>query len=552
MPPKTSKAWENVAAKKQAECLAAIPSAWIIPPAVLKDIPLGPTSDTNVVTLDIPRKSGILSDSELAITEKYNATELAAKLVAGEFSSEEVTVAFSKRAAIAQQLVNCLTETFFDRAVERAKFLDAYLKKHGKPMGPLHGLPISLKESFNLEGIRTTIGYISYADNSPLTYNSALVDMLLDLGAVLYVKTNIPQAFMSADTHNNLFGRTLNPNNLSLGAGGSTGGEGALIALRGSVLGVGTDLGGSIRMPSLACGIIGFKPSTGRIPYARKCSGVLGGFSTVLPCAGPNCTDLADAEFFMRTVIDANPYEYDSSAYEVPWRSIKHEAGKKLTIGVPAEDPLFPLQPPVRRALSSAVAKLKEAGHTLIDIPYNPDNSIATANGMMMKYYQADPDRTQLKNLEEGGEPLVPSVINMNCLGTAGDWTELSLAGLAAMNRQRGEMIEAWRKVWVDKKLDVLLGPGCQSTAVKHDAYSYIPYTTQWNLMDFPAVVFPYMKSSKELDPEPRVYTAPQKGPDYDPVLQDGAPCSIQITARRFQDEKCLAAARIIEEALRG
>ncbi|KAK0123112.1 hypothetical protein ONS96_010117 [Cadophora gregata f. sp. sojae] len=283
--------------------------------------------------------------------------------------------------------------------------------------------------------------------------------MLLDLGAVLYVKTNIPQAFMSADTHNNLFGRTLNPNNLSLGAGGSTGGEGALIALRGSVLGVGTDLGGSIRMPSLACGIIGFKPSTGRIPYARKCSGVLGGFSPVLPCAGPNCTDLVDAEFFMNTVIDANPYEYDSSAYDVPWR--QHDIGDKLIIGVQTEDPILPLRAPVRRALLSAVAKLKEAGHTLIDIPHNPDNTIATANGMMLKYYQADPNRTQLKNLEDGGEPIVPSVLSMNCLGTSGDWTELSLAGLAAMNKQRGERVEAWRKVWVDKKLDVLLGPGC-------------------------------------------------------------------------------------------
>ncbi|CZT47085.1 uncharacterized protein RSE6_07614 [Rhynchosporium secalis] len=70
--------------------------------------------------------------------------------------------------------------------------------------------------------------------------------------------------------------------------------------------------------------------------------------------------------------------------------------------------------------------------------------------------------------------------------------------------------------------------------------------------MDFPAVVFPFMESSKELDPDPQVYIAPQKGPDYDPILQDGAPCAIQITARRFQVQKCLSAARIIQEALRG
>ncbi len=484
MPHKTPEQWQEVAARKQAECLAAIPSAWIIPPAVLKGVPLGPDSGINVIELDIPRRSGIMAEPEIVITEKYNATELVAQLAAGGLTSEEVTLAFSKRAAIAQQLVNCLTETFFDRALERAKFLDAYFKEHKKPIGPLHGLPISLKDSFNLEGIPSTIGYISFAKNPPLTYNSALVDILLKLGAVLYVKTNVPQAFMSADTDNNLFGRTLNPLNLSLTAGGSTGGESALVAFRGSVLGVGTDLGGSIRMPSLCCGNFGFKPTSGRIPYARKCAGVKGAFHPVMACAGPICNDLTDVEFFMETIINAEPYEYDSGVYDVAWRTVKNDSSKKLTIGVQAEDPSFPLHPPVRRALSSAVAKLKEAGHTLINIPHDPANSIATANDMMLKYYQADPERSQLKNMQDGGEPVVPSVLSMNTLGTAGDWRELSVSDLGAMNRQRSEMIDAWREVWVNNKLDVLLGPPCQSTAVKHDTYKYIAYTTVWNLMD--------------------------------------------------------------------
>ncbi|CZS99157.1 uncharacterized protein RAG0_07613 [Rhynchosporium agropyri] len=114
MASKSLRPWEDVAFKKQAECLALIPSAWIIPPSLLKDISLGPESDTNGIALDIPRKSGILATTELAIAEGYNARELAAKLGAGELSSEEA-LPFSKRAAIAQQLFNCLTETFFHR-----------------------------------------------------------------------------------------------------------------------------------------------------------------------------------------------------------------------------------------------------------------------------------------------------------------------------------------------------------------------------------------------------------------------------------------------------
>lgn len=88
---------------------------------------------------------------------------------------------------------NCLTECFFDRALDRAEFLDSYLRQNGKPKGPLHGLPVSLKDSFCIEGVATTVGYVSFVDNPPSSHNSALVDMLMDLGAVVYVKTNIPQ-----------------------------------------------------------------------------------------------------------------------------------------------------------------------------------------------------------------------------------------------------------------------------------------------------------------------------------------------------------------------
>ena len=91
---------------------------------------------------------------------------------------------------------SCLTEYFFDRALERAQYLDDYLKREKRVMGPLHGLPISLKDSFCVKGVLSTVGYVSFLDNSPAETNSALVDLLLDLGAVLYVKTNIPQTMM--------------------------------------------------------------------------------------------------------------------------------------------------------------------------------------------------------------------------------------------------------------------------------------------------------------------------------------------------------------------
>jgi len=111
------------------------------------------------------------------------------------------------------------------------------MEKTGKPFGPLHGLPVSIKDSFYYPGYDASIGMTAFCFQ-PVTETSPIVKMLLDAGAVLYVKTNVPQTLMSLDSVNHVFGRTLNPRNRKLTAGGSTGGEGPLIALRGSLLGV--------------------------------------------------------------------------------------------------------------------------------------------------------------------------------------------------------------------------------------------------------------------------------------------------------------------------
>lgn len=117
-----------------------------------------------------------------------------------------------------------------------------YLRNHGKPRGPFHGLPISVKDNFNIIGKDSTVGMTSLA-NKPATYNSTLINILLQTGAVLYVKTNVPTAVMLPETVNNVLGRTVNPLNRSLTPGGSSGGESALIAFGGSRIGIGSDIG---------------------------------------------------------------------------------------------------------------------------------------------------------------------------------------------------------------------------------------------------------------------------------------------------------------------
>ncbi|KAH1474667.1 hypothetical protein KXX06_005932, partial [Aspergillus fumigatus] len=171
---------------------AQIPSEWRLSDDFRASVP----ANGHLIEADIARRSGILSDEELDISEKFSAVELLKNLAERKFSAVDVTTAFCKRAAIAQQLTSCLTEHFFAKAIERAQFLNVYLQREKKVIGPLHGLPISIKDNFCLEGIRSTVGYVSLLQNETVSHNSALVEILLDLGAVLYVKTNIPQTMM--------------------------------------------------------------------------------------------------------------------------------------------------------------------------------------------------------------------------------------------------------------------------------------------------------------------------------------------------------------------
>lgn len=153
-----------------------------------------------------------------------------------------------------------LTEVCFEYAMSHAKELDKYLTQTGSLIGPLHGVPTTLKDQFNLKGFDTTLGYVGKAFQ-PTAEDAALVKMLKTLGAVIMAKFNLPQSIMWCETENPLWGLTVNPRDPKYTPGGSTGGEAVLIACGASVLGFGTDLGGSIRLPAHMMGIYGFKPS---------------------------------------------------------------------------------------------------------------------------------------------------------------------------------------------------------------------------------------------------------------------------------------------------
>lgn len=153
-----------------------------------------------------------------------------------------------------------MTEILFPEALARAKELDEHLSKTGNVIGPLHGLPISLKDCFITPPHPSSIGMSHYA-NEATTTETVLVSILRKLGAVFYVKTNVPTAMMMMETINPIWGETRGAYHSGTSCGGSSGGEGALLAMRGSPLGIGTDIGGSIRIPSAFNGLYGLKPT---------------------------------------------------------------------------------------------------------------------------------------------------------------------------------------------------------------------------------------------------------------------------------------------------
>ncbi|KAJ3531288.1 hypothetical protein NM208_g8946 [Fusarium decemcellulare] len=559
-----------VAEKKQ-RLSNAIPPQWRLDQRFLDDF----TKHGNgrLLSLDPARRSGILNNLELEITEKYSATELVHKLARGDLKAVDVVTAFCKRAAIAQQLVtstldeysrqwrlktvqlSCLTETFFQEAIQRAQRLDEHYERTGKPCGPLHGLPISLKASldtFKVIGHDATAGYVAGLKLGSAKENSCLVDLLIDAGAVPYVKTNVPQTMMTADSENNIFGRTLNPHNTDWTAGGSSGGEGALVAFRGSPLGVGTDIAGSVRIPAMCCGTYGFKPSNNRVPYGKKSEGVLLNLPGPFPSAGPLAISFEDIQLFMNTVISGRPAKYDSTALDLPWRT--PVLPSKLCIGVLPEDPAYPLHPPVRRVLDSAVASLTRAGHKIIQLPHDTARSVETGLLIAFQYFELghEPDEDLAAIL---GEPLVKSVAaKMHPFTNAQRPVPLELDAihrLDKLDRLRAHYVQEWKRTWFDNGLDAILAPGADKTAVPHDTYGMVPYTALFNLLDFPSCLIPTGKVSKHLDSKPFEATVAFT-PDYDPEVLDGAPCGIQVVTPTLRDEECLAAAAIIDRDIKA
>lgn len=370
--------WKRRCLEKRARREAHLPPAWCLNAASL---PASHQLDVSTV----PLRSGKLTARELEITGIDEADMLLARLSDATFSAIEVATAFCKRATLAQQLVrislltsaracddaaktNCLTEVLFESALEQAKQLDHHLAHTGQTVGPLHGLPVSLKDQCQIKGVECCMGFASWLGDIS-DEDAVLVQILRKAGAVFYVRSNVPQTLLSAECDNHVFGRTCNPFNRSLSCGGSSGGEGALLGFGASIVGVGTDIGGSIRIPASYQGLYGLRPTTRRLPYYGL-RNYLHGLEAIESSVGPMARTPGSCATFMRAVLHGEPHTSDPTVVELPWREELYRLPgrrEKLSFGMLTCDDVVRPHPPILRALAMTRRALEAMGHEVFD-----------------------------------------------------------------------------------------------------------------------------------------------------------------------------------------
>ncbi|EXJ80162.1 hypothetical protein A1O1_08304 [Capronia coronata CBS 617.96] len=496
-----------------------------------------------------------------------NVAELTRLYEDGKLRARDVLEAYIKRLAIGAgtcqtpadtvSQTNCLTEVFFEETLREADKLDDYFQQHGKLIGPLHGVPITLKDQFDVKGADSTIGYVSRAFQ-PASEDAAIVRILKDLGAVVLAKTNLPQSIMWCETENPLWGLTVNPRDPSFTPGGSTGGEAALLALQGSMIGWGTDIGGSIRIPSHINGLWGLKPTSSRLPY----QGVpvsTEGQEHVPSSVGPLARSLSSLVTIMQTVIQSKPWVLDPKVVPIPWRQDMYEEiqSRPMRIGILVDDGVVKVHPPIERVLKELEAKLKSAGHEVVSWDCSGHRECIE---IMDLFYTADGGEDIRREVQAGGEPFIPHVEALVNRGQA-----ISVYEYWQLNKRKLAAQKAYNDKWNSTKspatgepLDVILMPTMPHVAVPHRTCRWVGYTKVWNFLDYTALSFPAGQVQAEVDTVLEDQYEPRNDHDawnwklYDPKTMDGHPVGLQIVGRRFEEEKVLGAAAVIENYIKA
>lgn len=514
-----------------------------------------------------------------------------------ELQSKDVLNAYGKRVYEAQQLCNPVTEVLSHRAYnEWAPHITSQVTSgQADQAGPLAGFPVSLKDTINVTGYDSCLGYLKKT-NKPAQSDAALIKILLATGAIPFVKTNVPLTLLSFESYNDIWGQTSNPYSSKHVPGGSTGGEGALLAVGGSRIGVGTDVAGSVRVPAHFSGIYALKCSTGRFPKVGNTTSMPGqeGIPAVY---SPMARTLPDLTYFLKSVLSIKPWDYDYSVHPMEWR--QNEADelknkKKLRVGVMWSDGIVDPSPACNRALKLSVDALRKSGHDIVELV--PEN--ATFKAQEPESYSipstldclriasqllcsdavkiATREKVCGENNDKGVERFMKAqrlprwmkkvyawwlehIVGDHVWATlVRDWNEKTITERWDLVYEREGYKAAFFDAWKRANIDFMLCVPNATPALKHkglyESASSCGYTFMFNLLDYSAGVLPVTRVDAKLD----AFTPPKKlnrvarGAyfNYNAAEMKGLPVGVQVVCGRLEEEKTLAAMAIVEDAL--
>jgi fatty acid amide hydrolase len=505
---------------------------------------------------------------------RLSATELAARIREGDISAREAVEAHISRIEAVNPKLNAVVFPLFDEARAAAQAADE-ARAHGAALGPLHGVPITIKDQFLVRGTPTTWG-LKHRAGHRAAGDGPLVGRLRAAGAIILGKTNIPQLLFYAESDNALYGRANNPWNLDRTPGGSSGGEGAIIAAGGSALGLGGDIGGSLRVPAHFCGIATLKPTERRYTGLDNALELDTGQEGIIAMTGPLARTVADVRLAMSIFTAPGLEAVDPLIPPVPWRDPAQVQVAGLRVAMYADDGFFPASPGVRRAVREAAEALRDAGVTVEewtppDVPTGMALFVAllgadagvgfrrTLNGekptpQIAALFQAAqlPKTVRpavMRLLEASGRKHEAMMVkHVRPYSTDGYWQLL-----AQRARYRAQFLGSLSA----GRYDAILCPPHALPALTHGATTKVPlaasYSMIYNLLGMPGGVAPVtrVRADEESDrpasrdPVERMALRVERG-------SAGLPLGVQVVARHWREDLVLALMAAIEARVRA
>ena len=469
-----------------------------------------------------------------------SAHEILEKIKQGEVSSLEVLESFLAQVEKVNPKINAIVALDIERAKEKAKEADNKISLKSK-LGPLHGLPMTIKDAFEVEGIVSTGGNPAWKDNIPKR-NAEAVQRLVDAGAIIFGKTNVP--FLSSDlqSFNKIYGKTNNPWDLERTPGGSSGGSAAALAAGMTPLELGSDIGGSIRVPAHFCGLYGHKPSYNIISEVGHMPPPPGSILTGngLSVAGPLARSPEDLEIALDVLVAAQ--EQDSQAWKVKLPKARTKKIKELKIAVWPDEPYAEADDEITNLIKDTAEDLRHAGAKVetVDLPISFEEIDKIYSLLLNPLMLAGSPKETFETLAKLNESLDPNDVSE--LAKVARGSVLKHADWVLVNAMRQNMRQKWREFF--NKFDVILCPTCITPAFKHNHNPVHERKLTINGKDDE-----YLRATLWAGPAVSAGLPSTNVPIG--MSSNNLPISMQITGPYLEDKTCLEVAKVVRN-LRG